>query len=80
MCLFETSPLTRRRSRAFTVVSMSCLAVAVLWQNTSFAHGMHPDLRDFFHGLLYGLSFAFSIAALIVGRRTGASSDHSLHP
>ncbi len=78
MCRCETNPFTQRRSRAFTAISMSCLALAVLWQNTSFAHGSHPDLKDFFHGLLYGLSFGFSIAALIVSRRTGRrDSSHS---
>ena len=81
MCLPEINPITRRRSRAFTAISMSCLALAALWQNTSFAHGSHPDLKDFFHGLLYGLSFGFSIAAVIVGLRTGGrASSHSLRP
>lgn len=84
MCLLESGPVARRRSNVFTTISMSCLALAILWQNTSFAHGLHPDLGDFFHGLLYGLSFAFSIAAIIVGRHSrrvdGTSPHRSLQP
>lgn len=81
MCLLDTDPITRRRSSAFIVISMSCLVLAILWHNLPFTHSSHPDLGDFFHGLLYGLSFGFSIGALIVARgahRGAASPGHSL--
>lgn len=69
MCLLDHDPVSRRRSGAFIAISMSCLVLAILWQNLPFSRGPHPDLGDFFHGLLYGLSFGFSIGALIVTRR-----------
>jgi len=69
MCLFANEPRSRR-SGAFIAVSMCCLACANLWPSTSFSHALTPNLRDFFKGLLYGLSFAFSIGALILARRS----------
>lgn len=69
MCLFETDPVTRRRSSAFISISMSCLVLAIVWQIIPVGRGFHPDFRDFFHGLLYGLSFGFSIGSLFLLRR-----------
>ena len=70
MCLFDQDPSTRRRSSGFVAISMVCLTLAVLWQDTPLAHGSHLDLRDFIDGLLYGLSFGFSIGALFLARRS----------
>lgn len=72
MCLFDQNqnPQTRRRSRAFIFAGMVCLTLGVLWQNLPFGLKAQPDLSDFFKGLLYGLSLAFSIGALFLARRS----------
>jgi len=70
MCLFDQDPNRRRRSSAFIALSMACLVLAILWRDMPFARFAHPDLRDFFQGLLYGVSFGLSIGALLIARRS----------
>ncbi|HUB17616.1 MAG TPA: hypothetical protein VL990_03210 [Acidobacteriaceae bacterium] len=69
MCLFDQNPAVRRRSGGFIAVSMSCLVVAMLFPNLGLSRAAHPDLRDFLQGMFYGLSFGFSIGAIIIARR-----------
>jgi hypothetical protein len=68
MCLFA-SESSKRRSSALISVSMMCIVAAILWQNTSLARDLTPSLRDFIHGIFYGLSLAFSIGSIVAARR-----------
>jgi hypothetical protein len=74
MCLFATEPHSRR-SRAFISVSMMCLVAAILWQNTSLARDLSPALRDFFEGMFFGLSIAFSIGSIVAVRRNARRAN-----
>ncbi len=71
MCLLNSESRSRRSS-AFLVAGMMCLALAVLMPVMFPNHGAlsgDATLRDFFHGLFFGLSFAFNIGSVVLQRR-----------
>lgn len=76
MC-HRNSDSRARRSSAFLVLGMIFLSLAVLepllFPSRSPLSG-DADLRDFFHGLLYGLSFAFNIGSIALQRRPPSSA------
>ena len=68
MCLLDREA-RNPRSAAFLSLGMIFLVLAVLWPLLfpAMAHG--SPAGDFFHGMLYGLSFAFNIGSIVSQRR-----------
>lgn len=72
MCLLHSQSRSRR-SRAYLVAGMMCLALAALCPAVFPAPALHShdttNLCDFFHGLFFGLSFTFTIASIVAQSR-----------
>jgi len=66
MCLLNSES---RTPRTFLLLGMVSLTLAILLPIALPARALSVDLLDFFKGMLYGLSFAFSIGSIVARRR-----------